>query len=146
MVYFDSPDTRSGEIYLNQFHMYDYRVNRDLRTADWKYDRIRKAGLACPATGSLPIITLLSFNYSVWSFCKLAERLGTALLVFLPGAFFHSDNALLHFALAGPSPHCPRRGEITMTINRIARIALFASLAVLLSAFLASSGGHPAAK
>ena len=33
-----------------------------------------------------------------------------------------------------------------MTVNRIARIALFASLAVLLSAFLASSGGHPAAK
>jgi len=33
-----------------------------------------------------------------------------------------------------------------MTLGRIARIALFASLAVLLSAFLASSGGHPAAK
>src|SRR6266566_8731098 len=33
-----------------------------------------------------------------------------------------------------------------MTVNRIARVALFASLAVLLSAFLASSGGHPAAK
>ena len=33
-----------------------------------------------------------------------------------------------------------------MTVNRIARIALFASLTVLLSAFLASSGGHPAAK
>src|SRR2546430_14481590 len=33
-----------------------------------------------------------------------------------------------------------------MTVNRIARVALFALLAVLLSAFLASSGGHPAAK
>src|SRR5881275_2650833 len=33
-----------------------------------------------------------------------------------------------------------------MTLGRIARIALFASLAVLLSAFLASSGSHPAAK
>ena len=33
-----------------------------------------------------------------------------------------------------------------MTVNRIARVALFASLAVLLSAFLASSGSHPAAK
>ena len=33
-----------------------------------------------------------------------------------------------------------------MTLVRIARIALFASLAVLLSAFLASSGSHPAAK
>jgi hypothetical protein len=31
MVYFDSPDTRSGEIYLNQFYMYDYRVYQDLR-------------------------------------------------------------------------------------------------------------------
>lgn len=33
-----------------------------------------------------------------------------------------------------------------MTLARIVRIALFASLAVLLSAFLASSGSHPAAK
>ncbi len=33
-----------------------------------------------------------------------------------------------------------------MILGRIARIALFASLAVLLSAFLASSGSHPAAK
>lgn len=33
-----------------------------------------------------------------------------------------------------------------MKLGRIARIALFASLAVLLSAFLGSSGSHPAAK
>jgi hypothetical protein len=33
-----------------------------------------------------------------------------------------------------------------MTLGRFARIALFASLAVLLSAFLASSGSHPVAK
>lgn len=33
-----------------------------------------------------------------------------------------------------------------MTLGRITRIALFASLAVLLSAFLANSGSHPAAK
>jgi hypothetical protein len=33
-----------------------------------------------------------------------------------------------------------------MTLGRITRIALFASLAVLLSAFLASSGSHPATK
>ena len=33
-----------------------------------------------------------------------------------------------------------------MTLGRIFRIALFASLAVLLSAFLANSGSHPAAK
>jgi len=32
-----------------------------------------------------------------------------------------------------------------MTLGRIARIALFGSLAVLLSAFLANSGSHPAA-
>jgi hypothetical protein len=32
-----------------------------------------------------------------------------------------------------------------MTLGRITRIALFASLAVLLSSFLASSGGHPTA-
>jgi len=36
--------------------------------------------------------------------------------------------------------------EINMILGRITRIALFASLAVLLSAFLASSGSHPAAK
>jgi hypothetical protein len=35
--------------------------------------------------------------------------------------------------------------DFTMTIGRIARIALFASLAVLLSAFLTSGGGHPTA-
>src|SRR5438094_5986831 len=34
--------------------------------------------------------------------------------------------------------------RFTMTTGRIARIALFASLAVLLSAFLASSGSRPA--
>ena len=100
--YLSGTPNRTSQVMVR--HLSGYRVNRDLRTADWKYDRIRKAGLACPATGSLPIITLLSFNYSVWSFCKLAERLGTALLVFLPGAFFRSDNALLHFALAVPSP------------------------------------------
>src|ERR1700745_1340203 len=33
-----------------------------------------------------------------------------------------------------------------MTLGRITRIALLASLAVLLSAFLANSGSHPAAK
>ena len=33
-----------------------------------------------------------------------------------------------------------------MALGRIARITVFASLAVLLSAFLASSGSHPAAK
>ena len=36
--------------------------------------------------------------------CKLAERLGTALLVFLPGAFVRSDSALLHFAEIGRVP------------------------------------------
>src|SRR5690242_11580326 len=33
-----------------------------------------------------------------------------------------------------------------MTLGRISRIAMFASLAVLLSSFLANSGSHPAAK
>jgi len=41
--------------------------------------------------------------------------------------------------------HTPQK-EFAMTIGRIARIALLASIAVLVSALLASSGGRPAAK
>jgi len=103
---------------------------------------ILQGGSGMPATGSLPIIIYFAFNYSVWSFWQTgrATRYGAVWSSYQVLSSVQT-NALLHFALAGPSPHCPRRGEITMTINRIARIALFASLAVLLSAFLASSGG-----
>ena len=64
-----------------------------------------------PKYGESSNITLLRFNYSVWSILQTGTVTRCGAVVPPTGAFLRSGSALLHFALMGVSPHCTRRGD-----------------------------------
>jgi hypothetical protein len=85
--------------------LYGMRVDRNLRTADWRHDRICNAELGMREYGQPSNNNFTSLQLQHMVHCKLAERPGAALLVLIPGPFLYSSSALRHFALVCCVPH-----------------------------------------